>query len=480
MLLTRARSPGLEGYPAAHALAGCLPMARVLAACLPAARFAAACVSVACLAALPPAAVAALPMGQDGPFVQVTFLDVGQADAVVVRAPEGQTALIDAGRSAPLRALADLGVNRVDLLVATHPHADHIGGMAAVLDVLPVRFYMDNGQPHTTATYLSLLRTLRESSVTYLAAEPRRLSLGSVEIEVLPLPPVGGTDHNDRSVGIVLRFGAFAAFLSGDSEVGELAHFLARNAVPDVTLLKAPHHGAENGFTRAFLEAARAEVVVISVGVNGYGHPRAEALAAYGATSERVYRTDRHGHVTVLGYQDGRYEVVLGDALVAAGRDLASERDAAGQDGRGSGGATPDREATPAGVPRVPVAPVPRAGAPAAAAAAAAALSLTVVADAPGNDHQNTNGEYVVLTSRAARELDVGGWRLCDAARHCFRFPAGARLPAGGRVAVHTGRGRSDGSRFYMGSGRAVWNNDGDTATLYDAAGAVVARHVYD
>ena len=85
-----------------------------------------------------------------------------------------------------------------------------------------------------------------------------------------------------------------------------------------------------------------------------------------------------------------------------------------------------------------------------------------------------------MLASRAAAELDVGGWRLCDTARHCFRFPTGARVPAGGRVVVHTGHGRRGEGRFYMGSGSAVWNNDGDVATLYDATGAVVVRHVYE
>jgi beta-lactamase superfamily II metal-dependent hydrolase len=74
------------------------------------------------------------------PAVEITFLDVGQGDAVLVRAPEGQAALIDAGSDAPLAALASLGVERIDLLLATHPHADHIGGMADVLEAFPVRF----------------------------------------------------------------------------------------------------------------------------------------------------------------------------------------------------------------------------------------------------------------------------------------------------------------------------------------------------
>ena len=261
---------------------------------------------------------------QAAPFVQITFVDVGQADAVIIRAPEGQTALIDAGRSNPLQFLNDLNIDQIDLLVATHPHADHIGGMADILNAMPVRFYMDNGQPHTTATYQRLLSTLQQrTDVTYLAAEPRTISLGSAELEVLPLPPIDATDHNNRSVGLVLRFGSFTAFLSGDSEVQELTHFLRQRVVPDVTLLKAPHHGSDNGFTPDFLQTSRPEVVVISVGGNSYGHPRPEALYAYDAAAEGVFRTDFHGHVTVLGYEDGRYEVLSGRDVIASGRERA-------------------------------------------------------------------------------------------------------------------------------------------------------------
>ena len=372
---------------------------------------------------------------QDAPHVQITFLNVGQADAIVIRTPEGQTALIDAGQTDPLPLLREMGIDQIDLLVATHPHADHIGGMTDVLNSIPVRFYMDNGQPHTTATYRRLLQTLQQrTDITYLAAEPRTIRLGSAELEVLPLPPPDPTDHNNRSVGLVLRFGAFTAFLSGDSEIEELTGWVGQGVVPDVTLLKAPHHGSDNGFTPDFLQTSRPEVVVVSVGVNSYGHPRLEALEAYGAVAEAVYRTDVHGRVTVLGYEDGRYEVRVG-------RDASAT---------GSVGAPP-----------------------------ASSEALWVFADAPGNDHQNANGEYAVLESWSTQTIDLGGWSLCDVARHCFRFPAGTILPDGGQVVLYTGYGTNDGVSFYMNSGQAVWNNDGDTATLYDAGGAAVLRYVY-
>ncbi|SVC49155.1 uncharacterized protein METZ01_LOCUS302009 [marine metagenome] len=268
-------------------------------------------------------ACGATALGPIGEAVQITFLDVGQGDAILIRSPEGQTALVDAGRNSPVPALRELGVEQIDLLVASHPHADHIGGMADVINSIPVRFYMDNGQPHTTATYQNLFSTLQQrTDITYLAAEPRTITLGSAEIEVLPLPSANSTNLNNRSVGLVLRYGSFLAFLSGDSEVQELSFWVQHGLIPDVTVLKAPHHGSHNGFTWEFLQTAQPEVVVISVGANSYGHPRPEALQAYSSVAEVVLRTDHDGQVTIVGHKDGRYEVVLGQEAILMGQAL--------------------------------------------------------------------------------------------------------------------------------------------------------------
>jgi beta-lactamase superfamily II metal-dependent hydrolase len=242
----------------------------------------------------------------------VTFLDVGQGDAILTQAPEGRTALIDAGPGPSVApALRQLGVESLDLLVATHPHADHIGGMVDVIESMPVRYFLDNGQPHPTATYERLLDALtRHPEIAYLEAIPRTIALGDVAIAVLPLPPAEFTEQNDNSVALVVRYGGFSAFLSGDSQRGEVTYLTRIGAVPDVTLLKAPHHGSDNGFTPAFLAAARPEVVVISVGNNNYGHPGPEAMSAYASVAERVLRTDLDGAIAVLGHEDGGFDVV--------------------------------------------------------------------------------------------------------------------------------------------------------------------------
>ncbi|MFL2544845.1 MAG: ComEC/Rec2 family competence protein [Longimicrobiales bacterium] len=247
--------------------------------------------------------------------IQITFLDVGQGDGVLIRTPEGATALVDAGPDDFPNGLDDFNIERFELVAASHPHADHIGGMVGVINTYPVQFYMDNTDTHTTVTYRELIETLQQrTEITYLVAQPRTIQLGGAEIQVLPLLPPGSADLNNRSVGLVVRYGAFSAFLSGDSETEELTYWVDQGVVPDVTLLKAPHHGAADAIVPAFLGQAQPEVVVISVGVNTYGHPHPQALRAYRDIADTVMTTREQGPVTIVGYSDGRYEIRTGGA----------------------------------------------------------------------------------------------------------------------------------------------------------------------
>jgi competence protein ComEC len=251
---------------------------------------------------------------QDTARVELIFLDVGQGDAVLVRGPGGKAALIDAGpRAAQVaRQLAELGVDTIDLAVASHPHADHIGGMLDVLARFPVRRYLDNATPHTTQTYRQLLDRVRQLSDTrdsfYLKPLARTIGLGEVRIRVFP-PIDSAAGLNDRSVGLLLEFGEFRAFFPGDAEVAELGHFVALG-VPQVTVLKASHHGARNGVSPGWIAATRPAVVVISVGArNTYGHPDPWAVRYYGSHETPVYRTDIHGRIVIRGARDGTHEV---------------------------------------------------------------------------------------------------------------------------------------------------------------------------
>ncbi len=253
--------------------------------------------------------------------LQIRFFDVGQGDAILITSPEGRRVLMDAG---PNRwyvndRLQALGVDTLDLAVASHSHADHIAGMEAVLRGRRVRFYLDNGVPHTTATYQRTIAAVAASGAQYLQPTERTISLGgTARLRVLPPPSVGG-EQNDNSVGLLLEYGAFRALFTGDSEHGELAYWLAQDSVPRVSVVKAAHHGSWNGTSAAWAERTRPGVVVISVGArNSYGHPSPAAVAQWQAVGARIYRTDQQGDVLITVRPDGVFGVTRRERVEVA------------------------------------------------------------------------------------------------------------------------------------------------------------------
>lgn len=246
--------------------------------------------------------------------LEIRFLDVGQGDAILLRSG-GRVALIDAGQSDRIvGTLRALNVDTIELFIATHNHADHVGGADAVLDSFPVRFYLDNGLPAATQTHDRVLERLSNNGrITYLSATSRTISVGETKVRILPAPIVsGGDDQNNRSVAILIEHGRFRALASGDSEVEQLNALMARDSLPDVDLLKAAHHGSRNGVTPAWLSRLRPEVVVISAGAgNSYGHPHPAAMRYYCAGNRRVYRTDRNGDISIRVDSTGVYQVYM-------------------------------------------------------------------------------------------------------------------------------------------------------------------------
>ena len=241
--------------------------------------------------------------------LELRFLDVGQGDAILVR-HAGRTALIDAGPSdAIVGKLQSLGVSSIDILIASHNHADHIGGMDAVIDAFPVRNYLDNGYPHTTQTYLNLIRLVRDRGITYLQATARDINLGDAVLRIIPPRAVAGTDQNNHNVSVLVERGDFKALLTGDSEGPQRQALLAGEAIPDVDVLKAAHHGSANGVTLAWLTRTKPKVVVLSVGRNAYGHPHPAALSLYQQHSRLMLRTDLDGDVVFSVNKEGRFAV---------------------------------------------------------------------------------------------------------------------------------------------------------------------------
>ena len=238
--------------------------------------------------------------------LDIRFLNVGQGDAAVIR-EGGKTALIDAGSGDVVAYLRELRIDTLDLVVASHNHADHIGGMTGVFSSTMVRNYLDNGVPHTTATYQRTIQAVRASGAQYLNATSRTITLGDAQIHVIA-PPTG-RDHNNSSVGILVEYGEFRALFTGDSELDELGYWLSSGTIPQMHVVKVAHHGSWNGTSAEWVAATQPAVAVISVGKNSYGHPSAQAIAQWQNAGARVYRTDYDGTVVILANTDGSFVV---------------------------------------------------------------------------------------------------------------------------------------------------------------------------
>ncbi len=255
--------------------------------------------------------------------LEIAFLDVGQGDAVAVRTPGDRWVLVDAGvREARFDAgerrvlpyLRARGVRRLEALVLTHPHADHVGGAAAVIRSLRVERVIEPELPYPSPPYRDAIAAALERGVPWTAARPgRTLELDGVRLEFLwPEPDLLDEvrDPNEISAVILVRYGKFTALLTGDATAAAEARLVAAHGAGlRADVLKAGHHGSQTSSTESFLAAVAPELAVISVGRrNDYGLPDEVVLDRLQRRGAAIARTDRDGTVVVRATADGAWE----------------------------------------------------------------------------------------------------------------------------------------------------------------------------
>ena len=266
--------------------------------------------ALACAAALVPALLAwqLLPDSRLPPpsGLRITFLDVGQGDAVLLQVPEGAV-LVDQGppEANVAQQLRGLGVRRLSALVLTHPQRDHIGGAEAVLRRLAVERVLDPGLTFPSADLRAALAAAEDRGVPVVTTRAgAAFRLGRLRLRVLwpDRPGTVGTDPNQLAIVLLASYGEVDALLTADAETDVTARLLAR----PVEILKVGHHGSADPGLAAELRELRPTIAVISCGRNNdYGHPTASTLAALRASPGlAVLRTDEDGRVVVES--DGR------------------------------------------------------------------------------------------------------------------------------------------------------------------------------
>jgi competence protein ComEC len=267
-----------------------------------------------------------------GKPLTIEVLDIGQGDSILIRSPEGKTALIDAGptRRGALTALKRAGITSLDMVAISHHHSDHYGGMDEVVKAMKPRYFVASRSGHTTSLYLHLLKTVQAQGMTVVqpSTKSRKIELGSVELTIFPQPPEDRKEENNNSIGLRLGYGSFSMLFTGDSEETERAWWLRNDPslARNCTILKLAHHGSRNGTDSRWLQLVRPELAVGSMGRNNeFGHPHSETVSLLKRNEIPFLRTDQLGTITITS--DGRSWQVTRPSIARSGRPTQADVD---------------------------------------------------------------------------------------------------------------------------------------------------------
>lgn len=241
----------------------------------------------------------------------VRFIDVGQGDCTLVIS-DGKTMLIDCGDrddgNALIKYLKKLKIKRLDVIIATHPHADHIGEMSEIIDGFEVgRFIMpkvpDDIVP-TSKTYEKMLESVKKRGLKISAAKDESFELGSAEVKLFTTKKEHA-DLNNYSVLVKIVHGDNSFLVTGDCETEEESEMLEQDFDLSAKVLKVGHHGSSTSSSAKFLEKVLPRYAVISCGAeNKYGHPHDETVSRLRKYAENLYITRDDGTVTF--HSDGK------------------------------------------------------------------------------------------------------------------------------------------------------------------------------
>lgn len=263
--------------------------------------------------------------------VTVSFLDIGQGDAIYIRTNTGEDILIDGGpvnynqSSKIFKGLSQvmpLTDKEFNLVVASHNHADHLGGLIEVMKKYQAKEIWISGAIHTTKTYLNWLDILRkqkdQGSMIKKVKLGEKKSIGRITLSVVhPLSDMEGQspkEQHDANIAIKLSDGNVSFMLAGDlnenHEQNILDAFGEDKTFLQSPILKVPHSGSKSSLLSEFLQAISPEVAIISVGPNSFGHPAPSIINKLEAAGIKTFRTDQNGRITIIS--DGKkYETIL-------------------------------------------------------------------------------------------------------------------------------------------------------------------------
>lgn len=379
--------------------------------------------------------------------LNIYVLDVGQGDSIYIDYGDFDL-LIDGGPNDKgdylVNFLQKQGLKDLDLMVATHPHADHIGGLDDVLRKFEVKQIIDSGAKLASASsantnYQKALKAEVSTGAKYEADQNRIIKSGALTVEIVEAGD-GFEELNDESVIVKVTLGKFSALFTGDAESlveKKLLKTYEKSKWLDVDFFKAAHHGSRTSNSAGFLKAMSPSVVVISSGLdNDYGHPHQEALDSYKGVKAQVYNTAVNGVVTLT--TDGSEQNLTAKKGVA----LDLSKIGAGGAGAASSGSGSTAQAS------------------AADKMTSSGLGLYI-------ESVDLSGEMITIANGGKVDVNLKGyWILSTVGNQKYVFPSYV-LKAGAKVTVYSKGGKGQ----LKWSDQNIWNNSGDPAVLCSPEG---------
>lgn len=370
-----------------------------------------------------------------GHEMRVHFIDVGQGDSIFIESPNGKTMLVDGGVKGAgqkvVSYLKELGVNKLDIVVATHPDADHIGGLIPVLNSIDIGQFYDSGKVHTSQTFEEMLTLIDTKNIPYNVPKTGDSIAFDDDINVKVLNAnEHATDNNDASIVLKVTYGNVSFLLTADAGIA-LEKEMMQNDVK-ATILKAGHHGSNTSSSAEFIQKVHPEVTILSYGEgNKYGHPHAEVVERLQAIGSKIYATAEAG--TVIVSTDG------------VNYDVNSK------EWSGTIASAPPKTSLSVSAPKT------------------TSASVEIVS-------KDLIEEVVGIKNNGNEAVSLKDWQLISIeGNQVFNFP-NVTLQPGKTIYVTSGSNAREGQNYLKWTKKQIWLNDGDAAQLRNAKGELVSE----
>lgn len=359
-------------------------------------------------------------------ILNIHFLDVGQADSIIIQLPNKQIMVIDGGNNLDGKLIIDylhqLGIEKIDYLIGTHPHEDHIGGLDDLIKTFSIgKIYLPKVLT-TTKTFEDLLLAIKEKNLKITSAQRGMKIIDQHRLQAVIFAPNETIDYsnlNNWSMVVKLTFEETSFLFTGDAETESELEMLHKKCHLQSDLLKVGHHGSGTSSSERFLQAVSPTYAIISVGSgNNYGHPAKSVLDRLQKHGILFYRTDQQG--TIIASSDGRKITFNQQAIAATSHDD---------------------------------------------------FSVVIV----GVDLVK---EVVTIENTSMESRDISNWQLVSLqGNQSFIFPPGTIIQPGQNIQITSGKNAQSSNNTFIWTYKYIWNNNGDPAALYDVGGNLISEY---